>query len=278
LLRLYPVAGAGADIFHKYFLAHPEHISKLSAIVEKICLQSTTECFSPLIVKSGNDAAALKILTPLVGTYFKRQLEQKGDYFACLTEFSSMINKITTETFNRMQLGAILQSYLDAIYKNPAEKVKPLLEGLLKSGIRIDSAVSTSFLAIISVIDNATPETVNGEILTLALRLSKYPLLGEMFGKWTKEGLTKDDLQKFLKESGNTINSSQQFIGQMIETIWTSQARAKKEYVEIIIDNVKWSKNDYKKFLKDNKHADLTAFLKKSSNFFYKLLKKLFKL
>ncbi|MDR3246349.1 MAG: hypothetical protein LBT50_07945 [Prevotellaceae bacterium] len=280
LLRLYPVAGVGAKIFYDYFLAHPEHISKLSPVVEKICLQSKTECFSQLILNSGADEAALKTLTPLIGTYFKKRLEQNGDCFTCLSEFLSMIKNITAETFNRLKLGAILQYYLDAIYKNPTEKIKPLLEGLLESGIKIDSGVSTLLSAIISVIDNAVPEAVNGEILTFALRLSKKDaLLGEIFGKWTKEGLKKDDLQKFFKESGKPISSAQ-LIEQMIETVWTSQVRsiesAKKEYVEIIIDNVKWNKNDYEKFLKSNKHADLTAFLKKSSNFFNKILRKLF--
>jgi hypothetical protein len=243
LQQIFPYSNHGVRIFYEYFLIHPEDITKLPpSTVEK---------------------------------YFKEKLEKSGNYISCFDELLNMVDRITADTFNKLNQDELLLFFATALYEKPTVKVKDSIEKLLSLNLKMNKDVFNLFSSAASILNNETPEIINSKTMVLACRLSKKDLSGKMFNRWLKQDFSKQELQKFLKDYSVETSS---FIEHMITSVWNrvESESEKKELITIIIDNVKWAKYDYNEFIKKNKHPDMIAFITKSSGLFNKLARKIF--
>jgi len=276
LMDLYPLSGNGKQIFCDYCVAHSDDdipaLQKLSGILENICLGSPKECFSALICNISNPNALL-ILSPIIHKYYRSKLE-KSTNGACFEEFVHFITLITAEKADLLDLKNLFNDFAQTICEKPSARCKDSITALLDSGVKMAPDTQELFVSMLSLMNDTIPAAVNRTTLLLAWRLKKKNALETLFDQWLDSGLGKNELIAFIANA-NSLADMPQFIEHIVIAIWTSENKtikqSREELVKAIILNVKWEKNEYRKFIADNRHPDLTAFIGKSSGFVNRL-------
>lgn len=279
MLELYPVSGNGEQIFFNYFMANPAVINKYQDILNQICKKNPTEYYPKLLSEAQDNPTVFKLITSNLQQLFKEKLDHKENISSVLDTFLTIANNTPKNVFAKIDFNSLLRIFADTMLDNPAEKYKNQIDGLLESELKIKQDTLSVFKAMQSILKNESMGENNMKTMSFAYKLSKKDIIGEIFDSWMKQGLIKGDLIDFIN-SNNGLRSTPQFIAYMITSIWNSTVNNintnRKDLVEAIIDNAKWSKDDFNKFIKSDKPEDLTAFITKSNGFFNKLLRKLF--
>lgn len=279
MLQLFPVSGNGEQIFFNYFMANPDAINKYPDILNLICKKKPAEYYPKLLSETQGNQAAFNLITSSLQQLFKEKTDHKENISSVLDTFLTIANNTPKEILVKVDFNSLLKTFTDMMLDNPAEKYKNQVDELLESGLKIKQDNLSVFKAIQSILKNESAEESNVKTISFAYKLSKKDIIEEMFSNWMKRGFSKRDLVDFIN-SNNGLRNTPQFISYMIISIWNSSVNNinanRKDLVETIIDNAKWSKDDFNKFIKSDKPEDLTAFITKSNGFFNKLLRKLF--
>lgn len=279
LLQLYPISGSGEQVFLKYFTDNPNQISKYSDILLQLCRKKPQDYYPQLMIVSAANQAAFSIVSSGFVQLFDEKVGNNENTYSVFGDFLAIIKAVPKGISAKLNLGHLVQSFVDSIFNNPSDKYKSQIEELLDSGLKINAEKQAMLYAILSILNNEIPKEVNVKTVTLAYRLSKKGVSKDLIDEWIKQGFTNKDLLQFI-ESTSKLSNNPQLINHLILSIWkTSSANVKtnrKILVETIIHNLKWKKDDRNKFLKSGIPEDLAAFIKKSLGFFNKLSRKLF--
>jgi hypothetical protein len=276
LFHLYPVSDSGRRIFHKFFTSYPEQISKMRKITEEICMSGTYEQLAGLVVKAGNDA--LGVFASIVDKYFTQKAETI-DRLHCFADFIKFIDIVTVDTFNQFKAGSLLNGFAKSIYQNPSDKDRDLIARLLVLNVKMGKETQDLFSSMLSVMKGEIPKSVNTDTMVFVYRLQKNDVLKKMFNTWLNQGLNGDNLKTFIKKC-NRLVKTPDIIECMLTTVWKSQSNRiksnREEFIRIIIQNVKWDKNDRDKFVKTCFDGNLATLITKSSCFLNKVFNLLF--
>ncbi len=274
---LFPVGKCRNELL-SYFMNNISRIPEMMTVVKEICLNSNEECFSLIISQSGNDAAVISSLSPLVSTYYEniiRREPNKG-----MTELLAFIEKVSVDVFNMMSVPQIFSSYVDGCLKEPTKNAQKALEGITASGVKLDKATAAKIDVLKCLFENEVPKKVDTAVFHAALKMNKKAeYLRELYEAWLKEFTRNDELKDLIV---NAEGLTSEVIEEMVLATWESRVRMvrenRKDYILIILDNASWNSGDKKKFIKSCRDKELKEYLGDSEKLFKKLFRKMLNL
>ena len=271
--RLYPTDKCQNELL-TYVLSHTYRIPELIEIVKTICLNSREERFSLILKHSNYDASIIKILSPVVLSYYGKQIDAEAN--AGMINLISFIDKVSVDVFNMMGLTELFDKYIRLSMDNPLKETKQVLNGLLSYNLKIDRNTSEQIVILNNLFDNEIPKRVDVNILFTAHKMDKSAdFIRDVYEVWLKTQPTSKELKEYIK---GVEYLSPDVIEEILLATWESRTRMVREnredYVLIISDNSRWKSRDKKSFIKSCKDKDLVRHLTDSDKLMKKICRK----
>ncbi|MFI3297398.1 MAG: hypothetical protein SNI49_08660 [Rikenellaceae bacterium] len=261
-----------------YIVENPENICALRKTTEELC-SNNIELIVKFINAANNDANTLSIFKRLVDSYFVKKMTA-GNSIKNVSEYVDFANQITIATANMLGAFEVVDRFAMELQKNPDAKTKDVISKILDSGIDISKQSRKTLEDIYNIICDKAPDCVDRQLMKIAYMLDKKELLYPMFELWIKNRVSIDVLKDYINDC-ERLQRDPKFIKHMIVSVWkstTSNIRENKEgYIISIIDNAKWTQQEYKEFLGSCDDPELAAFISKANSFIKKMMRKLFK-
>lgn len=271
--RLYPIDKCQNELL-SYILNHTSRIYDLIGFVRTICLNSREERFSLILKHSNNAPDIIKILSPIVLSYYEKQIDDEANQG--MKNLLSFIDKVSVDVFNQMELIELFDKYIRICMENPLKEAKKILNTLLSSSIKIDRNTSDQILILNNLFDNEIPKRVDINILFTAHKMDKSAdYIRDLYEAWLKTQPTSKELKEYIK---GVDYLSSDMIEEIILATWESRTRVirenREDYVLIISDNSKWESRDKKSFIKSCRNKDLVHHLSDSDKLIKKIIRK----
>lgn len=272
--RLYPIDKYQNELL-SYILNHTYRIPELIEIIKTICLDSHEERFSLILKHSNYDTSIIKILSPLVLSYYGKQIDEDAN--AGMKNLFSFIDKVSIDVFNKMGLTELFSKYIRMSMDNPLKETKRVLNSLLSYNIKIERNTYEQIVVLNNLFDNEIPKRVDVNILFTVHKMDKRAdYIRDLYEVWLKTQPTSKELRDYIK---GVEYWSSDVIEEIILATWESRTRIVREnredYVLIIYDNSKWKSRDKKLFIKSCKDKDLVRHLTNSDKLINRIIRKI---
>jgi hypothetical protein len=238
-------------------------------------LDSREERFSLILKQSNYDASIIKILSPVVLSYYEKQMDEDAN--AGMKNLFLFIDKISTPVFNMMELTELFARYIRISMDNPLKETKGVLNSILSYNIKIERNTYEQIVTLNNLFDNEIPKQVDVNILFTAHKMDKNSdYIREIYNVWLKTQPTIKELRDYIK---GVEYLSSDIIEEIILATWESKTRIirenREDYVLIISDNSKWKSRDKKSFIKSCNDKDLARHLTNSDKLINRIIRKI---
>lgn len=268
-----------ADTLFEYYKAHPSDIVRVKANFAALVGHYGEKRFADFVQMTQTAPELKPAVAPAIVKYYGDKIN--ANLLLGTNALFDFLDKTGIVQITHLSLWPLLQTASKKYLKEPLKDIKTFLNKLTERNITFPKDQDGEVSLLICLVNKTAPKTADRTFTRVVFR--NYPddaaFVTQVFMAWVNNGAEKEQVGEFIADTRHRM--SDEIISSVMKSIWKSTvpqvSQNKESLVLAVLDNSGWDRNKVEDFCKKTRNPELKEFVLKSSSFFSKLLRKLFK-